>query len=410
MSKLPQKLLLFCVFFILPLQAAKVKLGIDILCEDPSIIAGKKVGLITNHTGLNSSLQSSIDIIAKYADLKAIFAPEHGLNGIEYAGRERKWIESYKDIPVHVLYGHNRRPNAKMLQDIDVMIYDIQDIGSRSYTYVSTLFYAMEAAAEHKIEVLVLDRPNPMGGIVVDGPMLDEHLRSFVGYIDVPYCHGMTIAELAKFFNEEYKIGCQLKIIAMQGWQRSMSFEETGLTWVPTSPQVPEKDSPFYYPTTGIIGEMQLVSIGIGYTLPFKVVGAPWIDADFFAQKLNEQKFPGVYFQPFHFKPFFGRFQGKVCHGVRILVRDSKTYKPVSTQYLIIGLLKSLYPEHFDKALEGLEKKQRIFSQVSGSEEVFRIIKNETYISWPLQSIHEERRAKFLSHRKKYLIKTYGEG
>lgn len=402
--------LIFCFLFLFThLNAAKVKLGIDVLCEDPSIIAGKNVGLITNHTGVNSSLQSSIDIVAERANLKVIFAPEHGLKGIEYAGRDRQWSESYGKIPVHVLYGNNRRPTEKMLKGIDLLIYDIQDIGSRSYTYISTLFYAMEAAAKEKIPVLILDRPNPLGGLIVDGPMLDEHLRSFVGYINVPYCHGMTIAELAQFFNEEYKIGCKLKIISMQGWKRSMSFAQTGLTWIPTSPQIPEHDSPFYYPTTGIIGEMQLVSIGIGYTLPFKIIGAPWIDADEFAEKLNQQNFPGVQFHAFHFKPFFGRFQGKVCHGVRILVQDSTSYRPVSTQYLIIGLLKSLYPQHFKKAISSLEYKRKIFSQVSGSEEIFNIIKNETYISWPLQAVHLERRQKFMEERKKYLISSYSE-
>jgi len=184
------------------------------------------------------------------------------------------------------------------------LLFDVQDIGTRSYTFISTLFYCMEEAAKASIPFIVLDRPNPMGGIVVDGPLLDEEWRSFLGYIKVPYCHGMTIAELALFFNEEYKVGCKLTVIPMRGWKRTMVFTQTGLPWMPTSPQIPEADTPFFYPATGLIGHCSIVNIGIGYTLPFKLVGAPWVEAEKFADALNQQKLPGVYFSLFITVPF----------------------------------------------------------------------------------------------------------
>ena len=198
-----------------------------------------------------------------------------------------------------------------MLKGIDLLIYDIQDIGSRSYTFLSTLLYVMEEAAKQQIKVMVLDRPNPINGIVMDGPMLEEKWRSFLGYINVPYCHGMTIGELAQYFNGEYKIGCDLEVIPMKGWKRTMSFKDTHLPWVPTSPHVPEAETALVYPVTGILGELGIVNIGIGYTLPFKLIGAPWIQAEAFAEQLNQQQFPGVRFLPFYYRPFYGKFEGE---------------------------------------------------------------------------------------------------
>lgn len=186
-----------------------------------------------------------------------------------------------------------------------------------------------------------------------------------------------------------------------------MSFAKTGLKWVPTSPHVPEAETAFYYPTTGLLGELQLVNIGIGYTLPFKVVGAPWINAKRFAEHLNGQKFPGVYFHPFHYRPFFGRFSGKDCHGVLIMITDPQTYLPVTTQYLIIGMLKSLYPTAFKKSLEASAKRQEMFNKVNGTAEVYRIIREEDYIVWKLRSLHQSEREEYLEKRRKYLIPDY---
>jgi uncharacterized protein YbbC (DUF1343 family) len=292
-----------------------------------------------------------------------------------------------------------------MLEGIDVLIFDIQDIGSRSYTYASTLYYVMEEAAKVGIKVIVLDRPNPLNGVTVDGPMLEENLRSFVGYVNVPYCHGMTIGELARYFNEEYQVGCTLQVIPMRGWKREMNYRETGLTWIPLSPQVPEMDTPFYYPSTGILGELGVVNIGVGYTLPFKVVGAPWIDAQKLAKELNAQKLPGVKFIPFHYKPFFGVFKEEECHGIKIEITDPRVYRPVSTGYMICGILKSLYPKLLEKKLKSLSaEKRKMFDQVSGSYEIFNIFAEEKYPAWKLVEFQVAERKAFLEKRQKYLL------
>lgn len=395
-------------------EAAKVQVGAEVLLtpEYESLLRGKRVGLITNHTAVNSKLQSTINLLKEYSKtkgflLKALFAPEHGLTGAVHASDIIKNGTYPDNIPIFSLYGATHRPTAEMLKNIDLLVYDIQDIGSRSYTYSSTLFYAMEEAAKHHVPVIVLDRPNPINGVTVDGPLMEEKWRSIVGYINVPYCHGMTIGELAKFFNEEYEIHCDLTVVPMKGWKRHMSFAETGLAWIPTSPNIPEATTVFYYPMTGILGELQVVNIGIGYTLPFKLVGAPWIDAEDFAAKLNAQKYPGVYFQSFYYQPFFGRFAHEQCQGVLIMVTDPLTFKPVSTQYLIIGMLKSLYPVQFQQALADAHKRKRMFCLVNGTEEVYRIIHESQYIIWKLRELHQKEREDFMIKRKKYLITSY---
>ncbi len=235
----------------------------------------------------------------------------------------------------------------------------------------------------------------------------DAIIASFVGYIDVPYCHGMTIGELARYFNERYKVNCKLTVIPMKGWKRSMSFRDTGLHWVPPSPQIPEDDTPYFYPTTGLLGELQVVSIGVGYTLPFKLVGAPWMDAERFAKHLNKQAYPGVFFKACHFRPFYGRFRGKICQGVQIIITNTKKYLPVSTQYLIIGMIKSLYPKEFTQALEKSKDREEMFNKVNGNKEVYRLVKNERFIVWKLRAIDKEKREAFKKERKAYLLRDY---
>jgi len=395
---------------------AKVLPGVDLLFteEYAPLLKNKRIGLITNHTAVNRELKSTKDLLKAYGPtygykLTALFAPEHGINGIAYAEENEKDSLDLDGIPIFSLHGKTRRPTGEMLKKIDLLIYDIQDIGARSYTYISTLFYAMEEAAKKDIPVIVLDRPNPINGLTVDGPMLEEKWRSIVGYINVPYCHGMTIGELAKFFNEEYKVGCKLQVIPMQGWKRWMTFQDTGLTWIPTSPHIPEASTALYYPTTGLLGELQIINIGVGYTLPFKIVGAPWIDANVFVKKLNEQKFPGVHFLPFYFRPFYGRFAQEDCQGAQIVITNPLKFKPVATQYLIIGILKSLYPEKMAEALESAKNRKEMFSKVNGTEEIFQIISGKGPVVWKLREVHEKERKAFLAKRKKYLIAAYSE-
>jgi uncharacterized protein YbbC (DUF1343 family) len=398
-----------------PLWGAPVKVGIDTLFSHDSyakLLLGKRVGLITNQTAVGQDHRSTTDILktnaaAKGYQLAALFAPEHGINGALAAAEH---IDDDKDIdqlPIYSLHGKTQRPTEQMLKNVDLLIFDIQDIGSRSYTYINTMFYAMEEAAKRHIPFMVLDRPNPINGVIVDGPLLEDKWRSFLGYVKIPYCHGMTVAELAHFFNNEYSIGCTLHVVPMEGWKREMTFADTGLQWIPTSPYIPEPTTPFFYPTTGIIGELKLVNIGIGHTLPFKVIGAPWIDAVSFAKQLNSQKFAGVHFEPYYYTPAYGRFAKEECQGVLIQITDPLHFKPVSTQYLLLGMLKGLYPEKFQEAMTEFKKKKALICKLNGTEEAYRILIEEKNIVWKLCGLQSKGMADFMKKRKKYLIAEY---
>lgn len=383
---------------------AQVIPGVEVFFEEGHALSlkGKRVGVLTNQTGVDRNMRPTLDLLQEQLKVVAIFSPEHGLKGQHYAAESVHHGEE-KGIAVYSLHGDTRRPKPEMLKNLDVLIYDIQCTGVRSYTYSTTLFYAMEEASKLGIEVIVFDRPNPINGLVIDGPMLEENMRSFIGYINVPYCHGMTIGELARFFNEEYQIGCKLKVIPMKGWDRAMSYRETGLAWIPPSPNVPEADTPLYCPLTGILGELHILNIGIGFTLPFKIVGAPWIDASTFAEKLNSQNLPGVHFQPFYFRPFWGLYKGADCQGVLIQVTDPKIYKPLSVSYLLMGMLKSLYPKEFSKKLLESSGKE-LFCKATGTRAVYEVLAKEKYPAWKLIELYQAERDAFAEERKKYLL------
>lgn len=407
--------IIFAVSFCLSVEIhAKVTVGIDHLMDEQysSLLRGKKVGLITNHTAINSEFSTTTAILKAHAkskgyELVALFAPEHGITGSAYAEEQVAESKDPDGLPIYSLHGTTKRPTAEMLKGITLLIYDIQDIGSRSYTYITSMFYAMEEAAKKRIPFVVLDRPNPINGVTIDGPVMEEKWKSMLGYINIPYCHGMTAGELARYFNGEYKIKCQLTVIPMKGWNRNMSFKDTGLPWIPTSPYVPEADTPFFYPTTGILGELRFVNIGIGYTLPFKVVGAPWIDAKAFSEMLNNQKFGGVYFSPFHYRPMYGRYAKHECHGVLIVVTDPLKYKPVSTQYLILGILKSLYPDKFQLAINTAKDQRPLICKLNGTEEIYQLLIGEKHIAWRLCAVHSKERELFAKRRDPYLLKEY---
>jgi uncharacterized protein YbbC (DUF1343 family) len=395
----------FCLFFCLAIQAfAGVSTGVDLFFEEGRFepYRKKRIALLTNQTGVDRKLRSTIDLfLAHQMNLVALFCPEHGLEGSRYAA-ESVASGTKASLPVYSLHGQTRRPTQEMLQGIDLIVYDIQDVGTRGYTYATTLFYVMEEAAKRNIEVLVLDRPNPLGGLLVDGPLLEETFRSFLSYVNVPYCHGMTIGELARYFNAEYKVGCKLQIIAMRGWERRMTYRETGLAWIPPSPNIPEPDTPLYYPATGLAGELGLVNIGIGYTLPFKIIGAPWIRAEELASHLNRQRLPGVTFVPFSFKPFYGKYKGAPCEGVLIRITDPASYRPVTTQCMMIGLLKSLYPKPFQEEWEKARKE--LFHKAVGTDAYTQILKTEKYPAWKLANYQASEREGFIKKRAPYLL------
>ncbi len=395
-------LVVFCLS-IGQINCAAVKTGIEVLRErNFDLLQGRRIALITNQTGVDSSFWSDVDILRSETSLKlaAILAPEHGFFG-GVQGEIADSVDSKTGLPVFSLYGSSRTIADEWLKDIDVIVFDIQDIGSRSYTYISTLKLAMESAARNKKEFVVLDRPNPVNGVIVDGPVLETNFKSFIGIAEIPYIHGMTVGELALFFNEELGIRCKLTIIPMDGWKRSMNWDDTGLPWVPTSPHIPEPDTPWYYPVTGPIGELSIVSVGVGYTLPFKVVGAPWIDAVKFAEELNKKNLDGVFFHPFYFKPYYGLFKEQFCNGIRIVINDRNRFKPFEVCLAIMDTLIKKYPEKFNFSLA----KDRIntFDNVCGTDIVRKSLMSgseyRTIVNWYMKGVSE-----FVEKRKKYLL------
>lgn len=355
--------------------SAKVNIGIEVLrSQNFKLLEGKRIGLITNPTGVDSKLKPTIDILweAKNLKLVALFGPEHGVRGDIYAGDK---VENNTDpktgLPVYSLYGKTRKATPEMLKGIDVLVYDIQDIGCRSFTYISSMGLAMEAAAENNIEFVVLDRPNPLGGLKIEGNLTEEPFISFVSQFKIPYLYAQTCGELATMLNEEKMLAakCKLTVVKMKGWKRAMTWEQTGLEWVVASPHIPHKHSAIYYPITGILGELGYVSIGVGYTLPFEVVGAPWLHADSLKNILDKLHLQGVIFRPIHFKPFYATYKGENCHGVQIHVTDYKKAQLTNIQFHIMQAINELYPQKavFDNADKG---RFNMFDKVSGSDQI----------------------------------------
>lgn len=398
-------------FFSLPLFG-RIDLGVDRLFEPQfkTLVEGKRVGLITNRTGMTGEMESTFSLFERKQDaglltFVAVFCPEHGLFGIESKGGVAK---TEKGILVYSLHDGNvpKRISKEMVKDIDVLVYDIQDIGTRSYTYVSALFYAMEDAAKLSLPIVVLDRPNPLGGMLVDGPMLQNELRSYIGYANVPYCHGMTVGELARFFRGEYGVSCQLTIVPMRGWTRSMHFADTKLAWVPTSPNIPEATSAFFYPATGLLGEFPFVCIGVGTTLPFRVIAAPWIRGKELTARLQRPGPEGVYFQEIHLVPTMGQYRDKPSEGALLIIKDPAKFNPIKVFYWIACSLKELYPTKFKEALSSLPQ-DSLFYKACGSRKIAELLLQDDVSFHQLVSIDEKERQEFSRVRKKYLIPSY---
>lgn len=351
--------------------------GIDVLAaNDFRELQGKRVGLIINQTSVRrDARQTTLDAFMgnDRCRLVALFAPEHGIDGAVLAGEDvSDQIESKSGLPVHSLYGATKKPNRAMLKDIDVMVYDIQDIGVRSYTFISTLVKVMEGCAEAGVPLVVLDRPNPLGGEMVDGPVLDPAFKSFVGMLPIPYVYGLTAGELAMMANTEGWLEggrrCSLTVVRVQGWRRSMGWRETGLQWIPPSPHVPTPEAAFGLAATGTIGEISVMSIGIGYTLPFELIGATWIDGRTFAAHLNERRIPGVYFRPTTYKPFYGMSSGSVCSGAHVM-RTAINAAPFSATVEILCALRDLYGARRPFAAVQ-EDRWKMFDKICGTSSI----------------------------------------
>ena len=341
--------ILFFLFCIICRGAAaenRLKLGIERLAEYRAVFAGKRVGLITNQTGIDSMGTPSAVLLSRSVQLTTLFSPEHGIQGNE---REGATIGHSTDprtgLTVYSLYGNTKRPTPEMLKDIDVLCFDIQDDGARFYTYISTMAYAMEAGAQHKKQFVVFDRPNPIGD-AVEGNMLELEYRSFTGYFPIVQRHGMTVGELALLFNTEYGIHCNLTVIPMEGWDRETFFDELPLIWVPPSPNIPSPQTALVY--AGIcLFEGTNLSVGRGTTMPFQYLGAPYIDAYRLAEQLNRLGLKGVYFLPAFFTPSLSLYAGQLCGGVQIAVTDRHSFTPVKTAIAMFYELKRLYPNEF---------------------------------------------------------------
>ncbi|MEG1685035.1 MAG: DUF1343 domain-containing protein [Bacteroides sp.] len=363
-------------FFTLSISAQKirVKTGIEVLKQDNfKLLEGKRVGLITNPTGVDNNLKSTIDILheAPNVNLVALFGPEHGVRGDVHAGDK---VDNSNDpstgLPVFSLYGKTRKPSPEMLKGIDVLVYDIQDIGCRSFTFISTMGVAMEAAAENNIEFVVLDRPNPIGGLKVEGNLVEDKYISFVSQFKIPYVYGLTCGELALMLNgEKMQKECKLQVVKMKGWKRKMDYLQTGLQWIPSSPHIPHPHSAYFYPVSGILGELGYLSIGVGYTIPFQMFAASWIKAEEFAERMNKLQLPGVKFRPIHLKPFYATGKGEHLQGVQVHLLNVKKAALSEIQFYVMQELAALYPDKavFNKADE---KRFNMFDKVCGSDQI----------------------------------------
>lgn len=375
---------MFLISTLVSSSGQKVKTGVEVLeAMDFAPLKGKRVGLITNPTGVDHQLRSTVDILfhSRACQLVALYGPEHGVRGDYSAGDQ---VSNYTDpatgLPVFSIYGKTRKPTREMLEGIDVLVYDIQDIGSRSYTYISSLGLAMEAAAENNIPFVVLDRPNPLGGEKMEGMITRPGFFSFVSQFPIPYIHGLTVGELSRFLNGEKLltngVQCKLQVIPMKGWKRKMSFPQTGLPWVPSSPHIPHDYSSYFYPVSGILGELYVMSIGVGYTLPFQLFAAEWIDAEKLSANLNALQLPGILFRPVHYSPYYSVSKGTMVHGVQVHFTDFRKANLTLIQFYVLQECKKLWP---DKNVFELCEKSRIrmFDQVCGSDTIRKTFMKE---------------------------------
>jgi uncharacterized protein YbbC (DUF1343 family) len=391
-------------------QQSRVKIGAEILIEKHlDLIKGKKIGIVTNHTGILPDGRHIVDVLNEIegVEIVALFGPEHGIRGEVPDGKSiSHGVDAKTGIPVFSLYGEVKKPTEEMLKDIDVLIFDIQDVGARFYTYISTMSYCMEACAEMGKKFIVLDRPNPIRGVYVDGPILEPRFKSFVGLHPIPVAHGMTVGELAKMFNDEgwleNAVKADLTVVKMENYSRKMWFDQTGLPWVKPSPNMMTLKTAIVYTATCFI-EGTNVSEGRGTQHPFEWIGAPWIDGEKLAKELNYYKLPGVKFEPISFTPtdiekvtVDPKYEGEKCGGVYLNVYDREKFEPVKVGVYILYTLKKLYPDKFKWRTAGQDR-------LWGTDKV-RLMIDEGKKPDEIIKTWEDDVKKFLSIRQKYLL------
>lgn len=367
--------------------SATVKPGIEVLRDGGfKQLQGKRVGLVTNPSGVDHTLKSTVDILNEAPGVKlvALYGPEHGVRGNAHAGDAvSNDADPKTGVKVYSLYGKTLKPTAEMLKDIDVLVYDIQDIGCRSYTFYATMGVCMEACAENGKEFMVLDRPNPLGGNKVEGNLVEDGFYSFVSKYKIPYLYGLTPGELATYLNEEGLTAkkAKLTVIPMEGWNRSMKYRETGLPWVLPSPQVPTPEHAAFYAVSGVVGELYAFNTGIGYTLPFECFAETYINADSLADAMNALKLPGYNFRPINYKPFFkvgpeASKELKEVHGVQVYITDLDKADLTLCQFYFMQVVHQMYPEA--KIFDANAKRgYGMFDKVMGTDQIrIRFSKN----------------------------------
>jgi uncharacterized protein YbbC (DUF1343 family) len=386
-----------------------VRIGAEILLSNSrSLLRGERVGLVVHPASVLPNLRHTADALMNEASFRlvALFGPQHGARG----EKQDNMIESdhYRDpdtgLPVHSLYSETRRPTENMLADLDVLVFDLQDVGTRIYTFIYTMSYCMEACAEYGKRMIILDRPNPINGRQVEGNLLEAGFTSFVGRYPLPMRHGMTVGELARLFNAEFKIECDLSVVPMEGWKRADCFDQTGLPWVQPSPNIPTLDSAVVYPGMVLVEGTRL-SEGRGTTRPFELVGAPYIRPRDLAGRLNSQELPGVQFRPAYFEPTSQKWSGQTCGGVQIHVQDREVFEPYLTGIAVLSAIHALYPESFKwrEPPYEYENEKRPIEILSGSGKIPAQI--ESGISpAEIRSGWQSDVARFLRQREPYLL------
>ncbi len=383
-------------------QKPIVKTGLEVFLDNPLTSPSMRYGLMTNQTGVDHNLISNVGLLNKKVNLCVLYSPEHGLYGAEKAGdqvdKERDFVTGIRSQST---YGLTPEQIIPLLDGVDIILFDIQDIGIRSYTYIYSMANLMKAASIADKKVIILDRPNPITGVYVEGNVLDPKLSSFVGMYQIPYRHGMTVGELALLFNNEFDIDCNLEVIPMKGWERDMWFDETGLCWVPTSPHVPHPEMILPMITTGVYGELGILSEGVGTTLPFEYSGGPWIHNPYkFSELLQDRICLGVKIRPTFFKPFYGRYKGLTCGGVQLHITDRDTYQPYITGLIILDVHNELYP---DIDLFENKDRHRSFDRVTGATWIREELQRGTNPKL-LKKRWEKDLAKYLATRQKYFL------
>jgi uncharacterized protein YbbC (DUF1343 family)/CubicO group peptidase (beta-lactamase class C family) len=370
--------------------------GIDVLVRDGfQPLEGRKIGLITNHTGVDRSGVSTVQRLdeAKNCELVALFSPEHGIAGQLDVSKIGDSRDEQRDLPIFSLYGESRRPTPEMLTGLDTLVFDIQDIGTRYYTYISTMGEAMRAAAEHKLRFVVLDRPNPINGVDVDGPVLDAGQESFVGFHTLPVRHGMTAGELAQMFNREMQFNVDLQVVRVENWRRSDYYDATGLVWINPSPNMRNLNQAVLYPAIGLL-ETTNLSVGRGTDAPFEQFGAPWLNGDALAKELNQAQMPGVAFVPLRFTPASSKFAGELCSGVNVIVTDRATFDAARTGLEIARQLRRLHRE---------EWKAEDYARLLGNSAVYEALLAGESVE-QMQQKYEPELHKFVMRRRAFLL------